>query len=78
MSGEGRCRNCSAEILWARLRSGRSIPLDPEPGWAGRYELFEGAKGAIYAEFAKGRPERPIRYRSHLVTCRSRQQVVGS
>lgn len=27
----GKCRGCGAEINWVRMRSGRVIPVDPEP-----------------------------------------------
>lgn len=74
------CRSCFAKILWAKTASGKAIPLDPEPGWSGRYEVTEGAKGELYAAIVKGRPDAPNRYRSHLATCpmRSRRAVVRS
>jgi hypothetical protein len=74
------CRFCFQPILWARTASGKAIPLDPEPGWAGRYEVTEGAKGALFAAIVKGRPDAPNRYRPHMQTCpmRNRRAVVDS
>lgn len=36
------CRDCDAEILWARTDGGRSIPLDPEPSSKGTFVLEFG------------------------------------
>ena len=66
------CRTCGAEIVWARMPSGKLSPFDAEPSSAGGWALGE-AGGEVRAqrlERAAGRGEPG--HVSHFATCPQR------
>lgn len=74
------CRSCGAEILFIKLRSGRTMPLDAKPipyrKEAGGKERLVTAGGEVVACTTKIRDgEADGRgYRSHFATCPSAQE----
>jgi hypothetical protein len=66
-----RCRSCGAEIRWARMSSGRAMPLDLEPSPAGTVALVDDehaetlSRDAAELEREAGREL----YVSHFATC---------
>lgn len=63
----GTCRTCGADLIWARSKTDKPIPLDAAPVADGNLELKNGR--AIYV-----RPGSPNlfgvpRYVSHFATC---------
>jgi hypothetical protein len=80
------CRGCGQEIVFARLPSGKQIPLDPDPRPDGNVVLAVLAPGQEMQVrvLRKGEevPELAPRYVSHFSTCphagefrRSRKQA---
>lgn len=75
-----RCKSCGAQIIWKRMQSGKSMPVDPElvtywakPGAAGRVITPNGE--VISCEF-EGDPNSAtgIGYVSHFSTCPNADQ----
>lgn len=66
------CTFCNALVVWAETSSGKRIPVDPDPGFAGNVILSQGAKGEVYARVLTkrdDRPQGPVFHRSHFSTC---------
>lgn len=66
-AGPGRCRSCSAPILWVKTASGKATPLDAAPVADGEWCVVAGVAvnvGAAPDLFAP-----PERYRVHWATC---------
>jgi hypothetical protein len=71
-----RCRTetCNAEIVWARTKTGKLMPVDAEPSGDGNVELF-AMQGNVWgrvitAELIDALPGQYPRLRtSHFVTC---------
>lgn len=67
------CSSCHAEILWAIVeKSGKRIPLDPEPTFLGNLAIIDPNASTINVEYVMAGgglfEERPL-YVSHFVTC---------
>jgi hypothetical protein len=62
------CKSCGAPVLWAKMPSGKIMPLDLEPCPEGNVRLYPGGKAVVLraAEVAMAAP--PL-YRSHFATC---------
>jgi hypothetical protein len=72
-----KCSSCSAEIFWAQLPSGRSMPVDAEPTPDGNVVLLHTPEGSIKARVLKKgerpTPGAPLRS-SHFSTCPNAKQ----
>lgn len=66
------CRDCHQNVTWATTISGRKVPLDPTPGWKGRYVIIEGQTGEKFAKVVSGKATEPTRHTLHLATCPAR------
>lgn len=64
--GQGRCRSCGKDILWAKTRAGRFIPLNPEANPRGNVVI---RRGVASVEKAGTSAECLPRYVSHFATC---------
>jgi hypothetical protein len=66
------CGRCPAQVLWARLPSGKTMPLDPAPDPAGTVAAYRDGLGAWRAHVLTD-GERPApfekRYVTHFATC---------
>lgn len=58
-----KCRSCSAEILFVRLSSGKTMPVDERKSIVGNIELRDGIAYVVPCD-----GETP-RYISHFATC---------
>lgn len=63
------CRTCGAEIVWARMPSGKMCPFDAEETPAGGWDLIDD-RGEVLAQrltrvAGSGEPG----YLSHFATC---------
>jgi hypothetical protein len=70
------CRSCGAQIVWARTRTGKNMPMDYLPSSTGswhmwRHETFievsHAAHGGERAQ--KARERKQPRYHPHWATC---------
>ncbi len=72
-----RCRSCTAPIVWARTRAGKSMPLDRDPVVDGNVTVvgWDGAVAASTPIVVVGQlgledvPMSEWRYVSHFSTC---------
>jgi hypothetical protein len=67
-----RCRDCKAEITWARSEHGehgKNMPFDREPSASGTYKLIEG--NPLTASYVKeqNRHLEPVLHVPHWSTC---------
>jgi hypothetical protein len=67
------CRSCGAEIIWAKTKSGKAMPIDAKPSPNGNLVLrkLAGGRDCHVGIFAVG-PDAPHvepRYVSHFSTC---------
>lgn len=72
-----KCSSCGAEVFWAQLPSGKSMPVDSEPTPDGTVLLFHTPEGSIRAQVLKRGEEAPAgrpRRTSHFSTCPNAQQ----
>jgi hypothetical protein len=59
-----RCKSCSAEVLWCRTESGKSMPVDAAPTERGNL-IVDGAACRVATLFDP--PSE--RYTSHFASC---------
>lgn len=72
------CHFCNGLIVWCQLPSGKKIPLDAEPGYAGRYLYSEGRSGEAFARLvAKGEKNHGDRLRAHFSSCTAKRRLVS-
>jgi len=70
-----RCRDCPAEIVWARTPFGKAMPVDADPHPDGNVRLVEQPGAAPSAITLRLDDLRAVRaagdplYRSHFATC---------
>lgn len=65
-------RECRAKILWARMASGKSMPLDYDPDPEGNVAVYRDASGVVVGRVLKAGEERDAHERthmSHFATC---------
>jgi hypothetical protein len=60
------CKSCGAEVLWARTRKGRRMPLDAEPSPDGNIRLADGVAEVVGEDQRGGNEDL---FLSHFVTC---------
>lgn len=67
------CRSCEAPIVWCRMRSGKTMPVDADPTPRGDFYLVTADDGTIEAHHVRTHPEKlgedVDRYTSHFATC---------
>lgn len=66
-----RCRSCGADILWIPLRSGKTMPCDPEPQFFAKDPRGTHVYVTPEGDVLRGSPQDyGIRgYTSHFATC---------
>lgn len=67
-----RCKSCAAPIVWARTRSGKSIPLDRDPVAHGNITIVDQGPPPLVAvgQLELGDvAQSTFRYQSHFSTC---------
>ncbi|WP_020393477.1 hypothetical protein [Kribbella catacumbae] len=73
MPANGTCDLCGAEILWARsTKTGKPMPLDPEPCADGNLAIYRDHTGRINARPLKAgeKPEHIEKLgKAHFATC---------
>ena len=62
------CRTCGAEIIWAKTRTGKSMPLDAIPVGQDVEGTCLLEDGIAYFGAFDHKPDAP-RYVSHFATC---------
>ena len=73
--GMSRCRSCGAEIIWIKMASGKSMPVDPDPVtyWArpGAAGKVVTPNGEVYSCVFEGNLSQAtgLGYISHFSTC---------
>lgn len=72
------CRSCHAPVTWAETRTGKTMPVDPDPHPAGNVQLFQHPSGAQMADVlgpleVAANGDRPL-HRSHFATCPNADQ----
>lgn len=69
----GRCEACQADIFWARLPSGKRMPLDPARRDDGNVAVYRDHLGGLRARVLKA-GERPDTHEwlalPHFATCK--------
>lgn len=65
------CKSCGAEIIWAKTRMGKVMPLDAKPSPNGNMAYAAGETHAYTEADAKLHRDR---YTSHFATCPDHQQ----
>jgi hypothetical protein len=61
------CKSCGAEIIWAKTKNGKAIPIDAEPCKDGNISLYN--EMAIVMDMREiAFYDGPL-YTSHFVTC---------
>ena len=73
------CRSCGAQIVWARTKRGKPMPVDAQPDRDGTIALVEDARSGELTAHVVGKPTpmafvdgvwvEPRRYTSHFSTC---------
>lgn len=63
------CRSCGADVLWAK--TGKSMPIDPEPVEDGNVLLYRTPQGLRVVVMSKGDHPDPgaSRHTTHFATC---------
>lgn len=77
MSEAATCRSCGAAILWIKMESGKTMPLDATPTEAGTVIIRCGPEPGretghvetkVEAEARRAGPS-PVAFTSHFATC---------
>lgn len=63
------CRSCSAPIVWTVTSKGKRMPVDAEPGFAGKFKVVPSDDGEWQAAYDPGPACIPDRHTSHFSTC---------
>lgn len=73
-----RCKSCSAPIMWAKTRAGKSMPLDVDPVAHGNVTIVDWVNPStpaptpvvVVGQLAlHDTPQSSFRYVSHFSTC---------
>ena len=66
-----RCKGCGAEIDWVRMKSGKSMPVDPEPVFVaeGGKEIFITDEGDTITGTATESKTGEVAFVPHWATC---------
>lgn len=69
----GKCKSCRADVLWVRVLSGKTMPLDPDPVDGGNvYRSVDDDLWRVASKLAPAPRDQPT-YRSHFATCPNSQ-----
>lgn len=66
-----KCRSCQRPIIWVKMeKSGKSNPLDAQPGPGGNVAINVDGTARVLAKDEIAVTDPMSRYVSHFVTCR--------
>lgn len=71
-----RCKGCGAEIDWVRMKSGKSMPVDPEPVFVaeGGNQVFITDEGDTITGTATESKTEEVAFVPHWATCPTYKQ----
>ncbi|MBE6972551.1 MAG: hypothetical protein E7440_01530 [Ruminococcaceae bacterium] len=71
-----RCKGCGAEIDWVRMKSGKSMPVDPEPVFVaeGGNQVFITDEGDTITGTATESKTGEVAFVPHWATCPAYKQ----